>query len=318
MDSLSSKRHTVSGDRDEKHLFAPMTIAGNRIRFVVVPAIFKKDRPARDIATAFGAFMRVLDAVTISHDFGREIPDMPGAIRLSVEVQELFNALGAAERRLWKGSKSIPGQSFIDVAGARIQLTVSNEATGPGEIPPPEHAFVHELKIGAENSVAHAIINRAMIILGYPQDSWRRLQAAKPGGPHQRYRERESFTREQIEVLRSVERLIQLAEHDLLTDSNQKLSSDTDHPLAGIGTLHPSKGLARWRPPPGYVGTKEIGIDNRFKKDGKNPPRTTIDVWLKKHPTTKIPAPDSREIHISETWVLERIAGWNPRSENRT
>ncbi|RMH69896.1 MAG: hypothetical protein D6685_00700, partial [Bacteroidetes bacterium] len=32
---------------------------------------------------------------------------------------------------------------------------------------------------------------------------------------------------------------------------------------------------SEWKPPPGFVGTKAILLNERFRKNGKNPPRMT-------------------------------------------
>jgi len=75
---------------------------------------------------------------------------------------------------------------------------------------------------------------------------------------------------------------------------------------------------AAWQPPPGYVGVKTVCNDPRFQKNGKNPPRSTIDGWIdaaarRRERITKVCAPDTREVHLPEEWVHERIREWNPR-----
>lgn len=75
----------------------------------------------------------------------------------------------------------------------------------------------------------------------------------------------------------------------------------------------------RWEPPEGFVGRKTICSDPRFQKDGKNPPPTTIDVWVKAAERSNksveiVKAPDSGENHYPEDWILDRIANhWHPR-----
>lgn len=72
-----------------------------------------------------------------------------------------------------------------------------------------------------------------------------------------------------------------------------------------------------WQAPSGFVGTKEICHDERFQKDGKNPPRTTIDAWRNKPGKAGAPqthkAPDTGEVYLSEKWVQDQISHWNPR-----
>ena len=74
----------------------------------------------------------------------------------------------------------------------------------------------------------------------------------------------------------------------------------------------------RWEPPTGYVGVKTVARDRRFRKNGKNPPRTTIQEWIRRaeqrgSPVKVIRAPDSKEVHLPEKWVHEQIALWHPR-----
>lgn len=79
-----------------------------------------------------------------------------------------------------------------------------------------------------------------------------------------------------------------------------------------------AKSVSDWSPPAGFVGTKTIMMDARFRKKGKNPPRTTIDVWLKAardrgESVQRHSAPDTRELFLPEKWVMKRIRSWNPR-----
>ena len=68
-----------------------------------------------------------------------------------------------------------------------------------------------------------------------------------------------------------------------------------------------------WSPSPGYVGTKRIMRDERFRKNGKNPPRTTLQQWQKSNPPVER-APDSGELFYPESWVLDCIRTWHPRT----
>ncbi|MEK6676766.1 MAG: hypothetical protein AABZ47_14075 [Planctomycetota bacterium] len=83
--------------------------------------------------------------------------------------------------------------------------------------------------------------------------------------------------------------------------------------------VHPAKEpVAPWNPPLGYVGRKTICSDPRFQKGGKNPPASTIDVWVKaaerkENPVKIERAPDSGENHYPESWIMEQIATWYPR-----
>lgn len=102
--------------------------------------------------------------------------------------------------------------------------------------------------------------------------------------------------------------------------------SDAGQPVAegesedGVGVEEAARVSAKpWEPSPGFVGVKTIMYDERFQKKGKNPPRTTIDAWIKSaaragNPIRKEMAADSQEVHIPENWVHEQIRGWNPRT----
>ncbi len=73
-----------------------------------------------------------------------------------------------------------------------------------------------------------------------------------------------------------------------------------------------------WQPPEGYVGAKDILLDARFKKGGKNPPRSTLQDWERRSKKSKSPvrvekAPDTKECYYPEAWIFEQIRAWNPR-----
>lgn len=84
----------------------------------------------------------------------------------------------------------------------------------------------------------------------------------------------------------------------------------------GVRAGDPAPAPSAWVPPPGFVGTKAITSSERFRKDGKNPPRTTIDHWITRAGDTlkREMDPATREVYLPETWVLEQIRTWNPRS----
>jgi len=82
-----------------------------------------------------------------------------------------------------------------------------------------------------------------------------------------------------------------------------------------VGTKPP------WEPPPGYVGTKTIMHDPRFKKLGKNPPRSTIQRWGERSEKEGEPvkierAPDTHECYYPQQWVMDQVERWNPRKRN--
>lgn len=118
-------------------------------------------------------------------------------------------------------------------------------------------------------------------------------------------------------------------------------------PSASIETLRVNKPevgqWSTWQPPKGYVGRKTVCSHQRFRKKDKNPPPTTIDVWVKaaerdgwtvrrirnpqsgalpadpsngldKKELLILYAPDSGESFFPECWIRDRIQRWHPRT----
>ena len=84
-----------------------------------------------------------------------------------------------------------------------------------------------------------------------------------------------------------------------------------------------TSGKSEWRPPEGYVGTKDIQHSRRFDKGGKNPVSSTIQRWVKRdkreaqetnrEPIRIVQAPDTHENYYPEAWIHEQIRRWSPR-----
>lgn len=90
---------------------------------------------------------------------------------------------------------------------------------------------------------------------------------------------------------------------------------DPDDTKPPVTDAQPPK---RWEPSPGYVGTKTITTDERFRKNSKNPPQSTMQRWVKRsekegNPVPTVKAPDSGEKFYPEQWVQEQIERWNPQ-----
>jgi len=86
----------------------------------------------------------------------------------------------------------------------------------------------------------------------------------------------------------------------------------------GEGILTAPPAAHEWQPRSGFVGTKTICNDRRFQKDGKNPPRTTIDVWITAARNHDTPPetdydPATNELYLPESWVFDQIYRWSPR-----
>ncbi len=88
--------------------------------------------------------------------------------------------------------------------------------------------------------------------------------------------------------------------------------------------LAPARTNNKAKSHPGYASTSEVLSDPRFRKNDKNPPKTTIDQWLdsykKEYGTDECeghPIMDrfkgSRENHYWVDWLDLQIAEWVPR-----
>jgi len=94
---------------------------------------------------------------------------------------------------------------------------------------------------------------------------------------------------------------------------------------AVIGTLpdllaedagRPNKPIKRWEPPAGYVSVQKIMSDERFRKNGKNPQRSTIQRWMETRGTKVVKHPHKHLVHVPEEWAHEQIERWTPRNSS--
>lgn len=75
-----------------------------------------------------------------------------------------------------------------------------------------------------------------------------------------------------------------------------------------------SAGVVSWTPPPGFVGVKRILHDATYRKEGKNPSRSTIQQWERKEqPPKRERDPQSGEIYFPKDWVDKHWKKWKPR-----
>ncbi|HUU98418.1 MAG TPA: hypothetical protein VM487_22010 [Phycisphaerae bacterium] len=73
--------------------------------------------------------------------------------------------------------------------------------------------------------------------------------------------------------------------------------------------------VGQWTPPKGYVSTTNIKHDDEFRKDGKNPSRTTIEKWQERDPPKKIVKdPATGENWYPRTWAMKHVKAWSPRN----
>lgn len=133
------------------------------------------------------------------------------------------------------------------------------------------------------------------------QDMW-------PGTPEKAIRDVWKVLVEYKEVLRDDD-----ASHRL-GDAVWRRSPAASSPNASLE----GSACTPWTAPPGYVSVSDIQHDPKFSKNGKNPPRTTIDYWMKTRehegsPVKSVKAPDNNEVHLPVSWVEECLLHWNPR-----
>ena len=75
------------------------------------------------------------------------------------------------------------------------------------------------------------------------------------------------------------------------------------------GAKRPS---SQW-PPSGHVAVTTIQHDDRYKKNGTNPARTSILRWEDRGSVTKLYHPKSNEVAYPDDWVSKHWNAWSPR-----
>ena len=73
-----------------------------------------------------------------------------------------------------------------------------------------------------------------------------------------------------------------------------------------------------WEPPEGYVRVSTIQGDEEYQKDGKNPPRTTIQQWETRDRPDIVQDPATTENCYPKGWVSECMKKWSPRKQRKT
>ncbi len=91
----------------------------------------------------------------------------------------------------------------------------------------------------------------------------------------------------------------------------QDRSPHTQEPTA----VPEDRAAAEWSVPEGYVRVSEISNDSAFKKNGKSPPRTTVQRWADKPSAPEaVKDPATGENCYPREWVMEQRAQWAPRA----
>lgn len=92
--------------------------------------------------------------------------------------------------------------------------------------------------------------------------------------------------------------------------SNARPSAEPGPEMGDLGAGDP------W-PPVGNVAVSTITHGAKYKKNGKNPARTTIQQWEKRESVAKAYHPQSNEVAYPQEWVSRHWNKWSPRQPQR-
>lgn|GEM_PF-4889656 len=172
-------------------------------------------QPLRD---AIEAFTHVLMAATVpSRDGGRVIPDHFGSALLSDATDHVCVSVLYMLKRILAcaptARKLPPG----------IRLEQAASPNGPWR-PIPDAAarvFVVPMRMDQSTTALFAVLHRLVTAIAFPGSRWNRLQAQNPGGDHPRYRAGDVLPQEDIELVASAERLLELVDESQLPIADQ-------------------------------------------------------------------------------------------------
>jgi hypothetical protein len=157
------------------------------------------------LRATFDRFERLLEANTVpSPPNGRRIIGIPHAVSLSEAAAALQIALVAAGNRLMADhgtpSRLPPG----------LRIMGSDSPDGPWEEIPPDGVHVTFASLGKHgiDATFAAALQSATEVVAFPIDKWNHMQAARPGGEHQRWHPGEIITCDELELLASARRLL--------------------------------------------------------------------------------------------------------------
>ncbi len=159
---------------------------------------------------AVSQYVQALVAATVPSPQGRLIPDVYGALLLSRAADELYRAIAEAHDEM--SLQMVPATGLPSI----LRLEHSDSPDGPWEPIPNEAVRVRAMSIrkGDPPVAAFGASMRASLASGFPANLWNALQAAKPGGDHNRYRPGDLVSQQDFELAASAERLLALVSKD--------------------------------------------------------------------------------------------------------
>lgn len=155
---------------------------------------------------AFTRFYEILDATTVPVEGGRRVDGVAHAVALSEATSALHSELRSTTTAVIRdhgvtGNELPPGVRFLG----------ADSPDGPWiEIPVGKVSSV-AIGGGGADALLLAALNSATRVAAYPADRWNAKQAARPGGPHQRWHAGDLVSSYEIHVLESAAKLLRIA-----------------------------------------------------------------------------------------------------------
>lgn len=175
------------------------------------------------LAEAIKSFVTAVRATTAPTSSARRVTGVASAVTLSRESQNLTNVCASANAAVWATCTEL-----VDPSTLGLSFQMSDQQDSGWEEVPLEDLRIKQLKIGeggADPAILTAIETVTQVI-GFPRPLWNARQAAKPGGPHQRFLDGDALPKDVVERLEAVMNLLpgrQRAASDLLVvQSGQK------------------------------------------------------------------------------------------------
>lgn len=181
------------------------------------------------LAKAITQFALTAKATTTLGQSGRRVTDIAAAVVLSKAAQELTNVSITASQMLMDAHAVA-----IDPSTLGVKCHHSDRHDGGWEEIPSSvvHAMTQKIGDGGIDPLLQMAIYAAFQVVGIPRPIWNAWQAAKPGGPHQRFRVGDELGLDVTERLEAVAGLLPIHEPASATGATSPQSA---HP-SSIGT----------------------------------------------------------------------------------
>lgn len=160
------------------------------------------------LLSAFDRFYKTLDATTVPADGGgRVVAGIAHAVALSEATNALYAEMGATRLRLFQQL----GQSVAEIPPG-VALMESDSPDGPWTPIPAGDIRMTTMAIGGNGADAMllAALDSANKVAAFPIDKWNAMQAARPGGKHQRFHAGEVVSAADLAVLESASKLLRM------------------------------------------------------------------------------------------------------------